>query len=107
MSTNNIIHQFMQDYIVKSSIVSKLAQKATHIDTFTSRNIKARIWTLYSFFYTYTTVNVSHNERDEKSMFLRPSFPPWGLGREHARGGARLRALVANDNDDYIEIHKR
>ena len=31
-----VTHQFMHDYIVKSGIASKIAQKATHIDTFTS-----------------------------------------------------------------------
>jgi len=32
----------MQDYIVKSSIASKIVEKATHIDTFTSKNTKAQ-----------------------------------------------------------------
>ena len=31
-----VTHQFMYGYIVKSSIASKIAQNATHIDTFTS-----------------------------------------------------------------------
>jgi len=36
-----VTHQFMHDYIVKSSIASKVAQKATDIDTSTSENTKA------------------------------------------------------------------
>jgi len=32
----------MQDHIVKSSIASKIVEKATHIDTFTSKNTKAQ-----------------------------------------------------------------
>ena len=41
----HITHQVMHDYIVKSSIVSKVAQKATHIDTSTSDNTKAVSYT--------------------------------------------------------------
>jgi len=44
MSTN-VTYQFMHDYIVKSSIASKIAhkamRKAMHINTFTSKNTKA------------------------------------------------------------------
>ena len=40
-TTLYVTHQFMHDYIVKSSIASKIAQKATHIDTSTSENTKA------------------------------------------------------------------
>jgi len=43
----HITNQFMQDYIVKSSIASKIVQKATHIDTFTSKYTKARIHKIY------------------------------------------------------------
>ena len=37
----------MHDYIVKCSIASKIVQKATHIDTYTSKNTKARIHKIY------------------------------------------------------------
>ena len=40
----------MHDYIVKSSIASKVAQKATHIDAFTSKNTIA-----YTIVSTETT----------------------------------------------------
>jgi len=43
----HITHQFMLDYIVKSTIASKIVHKATHIDTFTSKNTKARIHKTY------------------------------------------------------------
>ena len=65
------LYQVMHDYIVKSSIVS------TESDTSTSENTKARIWTLYSFFYIQSTF---HTTSATKSQWA------WG-GSMRTRGG--------------------
>jgi len=62
----------MHDYIVKSSIASKIPQKATHIDTSTSENTKA--CAIMSTKSTGTTVyNYNDNVHSDTAMGLRPS----------------------------------
>jgi len=50
-------YQFMHNYIVQSSILSKIAQKTTHVNTSTSKNTKA--CTIMSIKSTDNTLQLS------------------------------------------------
>ena len=68
----HVTYPFMHDDIVKSSIASKIAQKATHIDTSSSENTKA--CTIMSTKSTRTTVyNYNDDVRSDTPIGLRPS----------------------------------